>query len=151
MLNLVIKNTITFIRMPYYLCSGYNLKITYEDGTSEIIYIENTQTPNEVIEEKEFDYNIDLTWKLPDYIVATSTEDIIVFINGTEISSIYYNYNKLGNLISIDNLDVTKNDIVKMQYKCDKIIYEHNTHKKCKYEVFPIYKNSYKLGQHTKL
>ena len=151
MLNLVIKNSITFDRMPYYLCAGYNIKITYNNKTSETIYIENTPASNSVLEEKELEYNVDLTWKLPDNLIATNTNDIKVFINEIEIDTLYYNYNKASNLISIDNLDVTKNDIIKIQYECDKIIYEHNTHEKCKYEIFPVYRNNYKIGQHTKL
>ena len=151
MLNLVIKNTITFDRIPYYLCAGYNVKITYNDNTSETIYIKNTQTSNNVLEEKELEYNVDLTWRLPNNLIATSAADIKIFVNNTELDLLYYNYNKLDNLITIDNINVTKNDIIKVQYQCDKIIYEHNTHEKCKYEIFPVYKNNYKIGQDTKL
>ena len=151
MLNLVVNNTITFNRIPYYLCSGYNIKITYNDNASEIVYVENTQSSNPIKELQEFDYNVDLTWKLPSNVIATSATDIKVFINSVEIDTMYFNYNKLENLITIDGIDVTPNDIVKIEYNCDKILYEHNTTNLCSYKIYPIYKNNYKIGQHTKI
>lgn len=150
-MDLVIKNSITFDRIPYYLCKGYNLKITYDNGVIENLYIDNFKASTNIEVEKEYDYNPDLTWKLPNNVVASNATDIKVFINGAQIEALYYNYNKLKNLITIDGLNITKNDLIKIVYMCDKIVYEHNTHCKCKYEIFPVFRNNYKIGQHTKL
>lgn len=150
-LNLSIKNTITFNRIPYYLCKEYLLKIIYPDSVVDEIIIPNTQTSNPVIERKELEYNDSLTWKMPLNIIATNALDIVVLINNVEINSMYYNYNKTDRLLTINELKVTKNDIVEVEIKCDKISYEYYSDKKFVYKIYPIYTNNYSIGQHTKL
>lgn len=151
MLRLVNENVITFERLPYYLCEGYNLKITYSDGIEETIYIENTKASNFIKEKQELEYNSGLLWALPDDICATSAADIKVYINSVEISTNYYNYNISSRMMSIDSLDVTPNDTIEVEFDVDKIQYVHNSDKTCEYYVYPIFKNNYKIGQHTKL
>lgn len=151
MLKLVKENVITFERLPYYLCEGYNLEITYSDGIEETIYIENTKAANYIKERKELEYNVSLLWTLPDDIYAESAADIKVYINSVEISTNYYNYNISSRMMSIDSLNVIKNDVIEVEFDTDKMQYIHNSEKTCKYYVYPIFKNNYKIGQHTKL
>lgn len=151
MLKLVKENIITFERLPYYLCEGYNLKITYSDGIEETIYIQNTKAANFIKERKELEYNSELLWILPADICAVSAADIKVYINNVQINTNYYNYNKLGRMISVDSINITPNDIVEVEFDVDKIQYVHNSEKTCDYYVYPIFKNNYKIGQHTKL
>ena len=150
-LNLSVKNTITFNRIPYYLCKEYILKIIHSDSIEEEIKIPNTQTSNPVTEKKELEYNDSLTWRMPVNIIATNTLDIKVIINNVEIDSIYYNYNKADRLITISELDVTPNDTIEIEIKCDKISYEYFSTGKFSYRVYPIYSNNYTIGQHTKI
>ena len=151
MLKLVDENIITFERLPYYLCKGYNLNITYSDGIEETIYIENTKAANFIKERKELQYNSELLWILSGDICATSAVDIKVYINTIEINTNYYNYNKSSRMMSIDTLDITPNDIIEVEFDVDKMQYVHNSEKTCEYYVYPIFKNNYKIGQHTKL
>jgi hypothetical protein len=151
MLRLVNENVITFERLPYYLCEGYNLKITYSDGIEETIYIQNTKASNFIKEKQELEYNSGLLWTLPDDICATSAADIKVYINSVEISTNYYNYNISSRMMSIDSLDVTPNDTIEVEFDVDKMQYVHNSDRTCEYYVYPIFKNNYKIGQHTKL
>ncbi len=151
MLKLVNENIITFERLPYYLCEGYNLKITYGDGIEETIYIENTKSANYIKEKKELDYNEELLWTLPDDICAENAAEIKVYVNNVEISTNYYNYNISSRMMSIDGLNVTANDTIEVEFDADKIQYSHSSEKTCTYYVYPIFKNNYKIGQHTKL
>lgn len=151
MIKLVEENIITFERLPYYLCEGYNLKITYSDGIEEIIYIENTKVANFIKEKKELQYNAELLWILPSDICAISAADIKVYINNVEINTNYYNYNISSRMISIDALDIIENDTIEVEFDVDKMQYIHNSEKTCEYYVYPIFKNNYKIGQHTKL
>lgn len=151
MLKLVKENIITFERLPYYLCEGYNLKITYSDDIEETIYIQNTKAANFIKETKELEYNSELLWILPADICAASAADIKVYINNVQITTNYYNYNKLGRMISVDAINITPNDVVEVEFDVDKIQYVHNSEKTCEYYVYPIFKNNYKIGQHTKL
>lgn len=151
MLKLVKENIITFERLSYYLCEGYNLKIIYDEGIEETIYIENTKASNFIKEKKELQYNSELLWILPSNICATSAADIKVYINNVELNTNYYDYNKASKMISINEVDVTKNDVIEVEFDTDKIQYIHNSEKTCKYYVYPVFKNNYKIGQHTKL
>lgn len=151
MLKLVKENIITFERLSYYLCEGYNLKIIYDEGIEEIIYIENTKAANFIKEKKELQYNSELLWILPSNICATSAVDIKVYINNVELNTNYYDYNKASRMISIHEIDLTKNDVIEVEFDTDKIQYIHNSEKTCKYYVYPVFKNNYKIGQHTKL
>ena len=151
MLKLVKENIITFERLSYYLCEGYNLKIIYDEGIEEIIYIKNTKAANFIKEKKELQYNSELLWILPSNIYATSAADIKVYINNVELNTNYYDYNKASRMISIHEIDLTKNDVIEVEFDTDKIQYIHNSEKTCKYYVYPVFKNNYKIGQHTKL
>lgn len=151
MLKLVKENIITFERLPYYLCEGYNLKIIYSDGIEEPIYIKNTKAANFIKERKELQYNPELLWTLSSDICATSTADMKVYINNVRISTNYYNYNISSRMMSIDSLNITQNDIIEVEFDVDKMLYVHNSERTCKYYVYPIFKNNYKIGQHTKL
>lgn len=151
MLKLVDENIITFERLPYYLCKGYNLNITYSDGIEETIYIENTKSANYIREKKELEYNAELLWTLPADIYAENASEIKVYVNNVEINTNYYNYNISSRMMSIDVLNITANDIVEVEFDEDKMQYIHSSEKTCAYYIYPIFRNNYKIGQHTKL
>lgn len=80
--------------------------------------------------------------------VATSNQDVKVYINNVKIDPIHYTYSaELDSLTIHCNLE--KSDLIEVEYLVDKMIYEHFTHNKCEYRIEPVYKYSHLLGRHT--
>lgn len=151
MLTLVKENIITFTRLPYSICKGYNL-ITIEDVNGNKVesreYIENPKVPLMVKERIELEYNPKLKWELPKYITTTSTDTLKVWINNVELDIESYTYSPTLKMLTI-NSDISKKDLIEVEYTVDRIEIRKNTQNDIQFKVYPVYNEGHKIGQHS--
>ena len=111
MLSLVNKNTLTWSRLPYAICSGYIVNaITMVDGVRTCVKlddVDNPKVPNLITEKKTLKYNSYRKWELPKDVVAGGSDDIKVFINNVQITTNSYTYNPNIRLLYLNNSCIT--------------------------------------------
>lgn len=151
MLTLVKENIITFTRLPYSICKGYNVIITEDVNGKEVVsreYIENPKVPLIVKERVELEYNAKLKWELPRYITTTSSDTLKVWVNNVELDIKSYTYSPSLRMLSI-NSDISEKDLIEAEYTVDRIEIIKNTQNDIQIKVYPVYNESHKIGQHS--
>lgn len=143
--------TITFTRIPNIECIGYEIYSHDENEETLITYIKNPRTNTNIFERKEYEYNEDLKFDLPDDVIAASSNDIKVYINNVEINISNYAYDDYKKRVEVYKDTVIENDLIEIEYKVDRIKYIHVTNKAFKYRVKPIYEKNFIIGQHSLL
>lgn len=151
---LVSRNTISFTRLPYNICTGYKIYAKeYVSGTiTEYLLdtIQNLKTTAMTVERKTFQYNLYKEWQLPEDATASTSQEAKVYINNVELDTTMYTYNPTFKTLKI-HCPITENDLIEAEYCVDRITYQHATPFPCEYKIVPIYRNSHTFGQHTLL
>lgn len=154
MLNIVTENIITFSRLSDVMCTGYKIitRETVAPGTiithEEII--DNPKAPNLIKERTELEYNSKQKWSLSDDIAATATDSLSVWVNNVLLNTNQYTYSPILKMLTIE-LELNYYDLIEVEYDVDRIEIKRNSMNPSTYEIIPILKESYKIGQHVVL
>lgn len=152
MLSIVTKNVITFTRLPYSTCSGYEIYAVETISGSEVTHlvekIDNIKVPNLIKEKKMLEYNSLQKWTLPKDVLALATDSIDVYINNVQTNTNHYTYSPSLRILTIHS-KLTANDLIEIEYNVDRIKLEYSSTGTTKYKVMPIFNESHKIGQHT--
>ena len=154
----LLNKKITFKRMDQRKVSSYQVYALYPDNTyssgirEELLdTINNTQSPNCDLTSIEYKYNINYTWKLPYDLYTDQDHKFKIYINGKILSSLYYQFNKYNNLLTIDqNLKVLEEtDIIRIDYYRDMISKSYILENDCTIKVIPVFNEDYVFGNHN--
>ncbi|MGL6104599.1 hypothetical protein, partial [Romboutsia sp.] len=135
---------------------GYELYAVDSDNTTgenlefKVDYIPNPKSPVYYNKKEILIYNENKIWEFKDKVLARTSSDVIVTINGVKLSIEKYTFVSNINTLNI-HTSLSNSDIIKVEYHVDKIEYIHNTIKNYKYSIVPIFKKEYSIGNHNKL
>lgn len=153
-----IKKTIRFPRLTSKNVLSYEIYTktvddTYNSGirTDLIDTIQNPIIPSPVKTEIELEYSNNATWNLPKNIYMDRDHDIIILVDGIQISKLYYTINKAAKIFTINTNQITINTDTKVSiiYYQDIIEKSYMVEQDCEIFVKPIIKDSYHYGQHN--
>ncbi len=162
LIDLDLRKTITFKRLPLKHVSGYKIYGEFKDSNytsgvrRELIEtIDNPPVPN--VKEKTIDlpYNQDATWKLPDDAYLDRDHSFYMRLtNGQlteQLGSMYLAFNRITKLITLDTVakDYNESSKVQLTYFQDLIARTYICNADCKILVVPIFVDSYTYGSHN--
>ena len=142
------ENTITFKRVSSRACTHYEVYGQLGDELVLIDTIINPKTPNLISEEKSLKYNDRKYWEINELVVAESSSDVVVFVNGVRLNTLQYTFSPKLNVLNI-HIDMCQNDTITIEYNVDKIQYKHSTDKEYKYRIVPIFDKTFVIGNHN--
>lgn len=149
---------IKFVRLPTNVCSGYNVYGVFKDpgyasGVRKELLDEivNPGVPSVEIVTILLKSTGDPTWTLPEEAFLDREHPFRLKVNNTYLSSMYYSYNKVNRLISIDTELVAWNygDKVELEYYRDVINTRYFVPEDCEIIVQPIFISSASIGEHN--
>lgn len=150
-IQLISKNIISFNRVKSKHCTKYEIYAIYENESKSNEYlldtIENPKTPTPHKKAINLEYNSKKKWELNDNIIAKSSSDIIVYINNTRLNTGEYTYSPYLKVLNV-HINLNEKCVIKIEYNVDTIEYTHDTSKRHKYRIVPVFK-SYNIGQHS--
>ena len=157
--KLVIQNTISFNRISPKYCIGYEIlacqNINGEDVTFKLDYIENPKTINPVKDFMYLEYTEDKEnlkeWNLPSETIINSANSVKLIINDEVVNTNFYSVSPKYKTIYIDQ-ELKEDDVIKVEYYLDIVVYTHNTTESFEYKIVPIYdkeKIKRNTGQHS--
>lgn len=150
--------TITFKRLTSKNIKAYEIYATYKDDkftsglrTELMDTIENPVIPNPVLIKIELPYNDNATWKLPDDAYLDRDHQFRLFLNDFILSSMYYSYNRITKLITLDTVakKYELGDKVHMEYYKDIITKTYVVEQDCTITIKPVFVESYTYGTHN--
>ena len=153
-----IKKTIRFPRLTSKNVLSYEIYTktiddTYNSGIriDLIDTIQNPSIPSPVKNQIELEYSNNATWNLPKNIYMDRDHDIIILVDGIQISKLYYTINKSAKIFTINTNQITINADAKISiiYYQDIIEKSYIVEQNCEIFVKPIIKDSYHYGQHN--
>ena len=154
----LLKKTITFRRLPRTACIEYEIYAEYEDQNepsgirSELIdTIPNPSEPSPVTKRIPLPRVMNPTWQLPDDAFYDRDHHFRLFQNGHALATLYYNYNRVTRLFTIDEhlLTYMNSDEMELEYYVDVIVKTYQFEENCKITVRPIFSHSYDYGDHN--
>lgn len=153
-----IKKTIRFPRLTSKNVLNYEIYTktiddTYSSGIriDLIDAIQNPNIPSPVKNQIDLEYSNNATWNLPKNIYMDRDHDIIILVDGIQISKLYYTINKAAKIFTINTNQITINTDTKVSiiYYQDIIEKSYMVEQDCEIFVKPIIKDSYHYGQHN--
>lgn len=153
-----IKKTIRFPRLTSKNVLNYEIYTktiddTYSSGIriDLIDTIQNPTIPSPVKNQIDLEYSNNATWNLPKNIYMDRDHDIIILVDGIQISKLYYTINKAAKIFTINTNQITINADTKISiiYYQDIIEKSYMVEQDCEIFVKPIIKDSYHYGQHN--
>jgi hypothetical protein len=153
-----IKKTIRFPRLTSKNVLSYEVYTktiddTYSSGIriDLIDTIQNPTIPSPVKNQIDLEYSNNATWNLPKNIYMDRDHDVIILVDGIQISKLYYTINKAAKIFTINTNKITINVDTKVSiiYYQDIIEKSYMVEQDCEIFVKPIIKDSYHYGQHN--
>lgn len=153
-----IKKTIRFPRLTSKNVLNYEIYTktiddTYSSGIriDLIDTIQNPNIPSPAKNQIDLEYSNNATWNLPKNIYMDRDHDIIILVDGIQISKLYYTINKAAKIFTINTNQITINTDTKVSiiYYQDIIEKSYMVEQDCEIFVKPIIKDSYHYGQHN--
>lgn len=153
-----IKKTIYFPRLSSKNVISYEIYTktiddTYDSGirTELIDTIPNPIIPSPVRGEMELEYSNNATWNLPKNIYMDKDHEIIILVDGIQISKLHYTINKTAKIFTINTnkVKIEPNTKVKIIYYKDIIEKSYMLENDCEFFVKPIIIDSYQYGMHN--
>lgn len=124
----IITKNYSFIRMPYTECDEYAIYVEYVDQDLRkqrefVKCIPNKPEPDIETRTVPLEYNIDLTWTLPDDVYMDKDHRIVLYKNGFMLNPFVYDYNRVSNMLTINQSmeAVEMGDEITMTYYRDVI------------------------------
>jgi hypothetical protein len=154
----MLEKTISFRRLTAKNVVAYEIYATYKDNNyssgvrNELLdTIKNPEFPQPVLTEIELQYNDNATWKLPDDALLDRDYHFKLYLNDFILSSMYYSYNRITKLITLDtNIQpYNVNDKLTMKYYKDIITKRYAFVEDCQLSVKPVFKDGYNYGDHN--
>ena len=154
----LLKKNISFRRLPRNACSMYEIYAEYEDATqasgvrTELIdTISNPSEPSPVIKRISLEHEKEPTWMLPDDAFYDRDHHFRLFQNGHALPTIYYNYNRVTKLFSLDEqiMPYQVSDEMELEYYVDVIEKSYQFEEGCKIIVRPVFSGNYDYGDHN--
>lgn len=153
-LNVTSKRKITFLRNNNSDIYAYLITVIETNNGVESKYslplILNPDKPNLLTKRVSIIVNDSVNVDVPKDIFVDTSHDIKLYINGSIVSTLIYEYNKTINQIKLHtplNLD----DAIELEYYRDEMVAYHDSNKLCRYVVSPIYSKTNNLGDHNLL
>lgn len=154
----LLKKSITFRRLTAKNVLRYEIYAIYQDSTyasgtrTELLdTIENPSTPMPYIKRIELEYNENATWELPHDAYLDRDHQFYLYLDGFQLSSMAYNFNRIRKLITLDTVmkhyDVTSK--LEMEYYQDLIKKDYMLEQDCAIKIKPIFTESYQYGFHN--
>lgn len=154
MLSIVTNTTVTFTRLSYNICSGYEIyaieKVAGADVTHLVETIDNPKVPNLVPERATLDWNARQRWELPRDVLALASDSINVYLNNVQVNTNNYTFSSEFRTLLI-HTKLGPNDLIEIEYNVDRIERHYPSVNNVRYKVIPIFNQSHKLGQHIVL
>lgn len=154
MLSIVTKTTVTFTRLSYSVCKGYEIYATETIGDEEVTHlveiIDNPKVPNLIKERRQLEYNERQRWELARDTLALASDSIDLYVNNIQLNTNHYTYSQNIKILSIHS-KISKNDLIEIEYNVDRVQREYPSTNEVKYKVIPIFNDSHKIGQHIVL
>ena len=146
-----LKKKISFLRMPSKDVIGYEVYEKIGTETKLIDTIENPVFPTPILKRIHFSYNENITWNVPEDIYLDRDHPIQMYLNGFIVNPIYYDYNRISKLITINKnlVTVNRNDIIELEYFSDIIIKEYMVENDCEIMIKPIFNDNCQFGTHN--
>lgn len=153
-----IKKTIRFPRLTSKNVLSYEIYTKTVDDTYNsgiridlIDTIQNPVIPSPAKNQIDLEYSNNATWNLPKNIYMDRDHDIIILVDGIQISKLYYTINKAAKIFTINTNQITINTDTKVSiiYYQDIIEKSYMVEQDCEIFVKPIIKDSYHYGQHN--
>lgn len=153
-----IKKTIRFPRLTSKNVLSYEIYTKTVDDTYNsgiridlIDTIQNPNIPSPAKNQIDLEYSNNATWNLPKNIYMDRDHDIIILVDGIQISKLYYTINKAAKIFTINTNQITINTDTKVSiiYYQDIIEKSYMVEQDCEIFVKPIIKDSYHYGQHN--
>lgn len=154
----VVRKNITFRRLSNKACSKYKIYRQYDDETSvsgtriELIdEIDNPSEPSIYTRRIPLEHSSDPTWSLPMDAFYDRNHHFRLFQNGHALSSIYYNYNRVNRLFTIDTqlIEYNVGDDIELEYFVDVIKRTYTFEKEFKILIKPVFSQEYMYGDHN--
>lgn len=142
------ENTITFRRVSSRACTHYEIYGQLGDDLILIDTIANPKTPNLISENECLEYNDRKYWEINEVVIAESSSDVTVLVNGVRLNTLQYTFSPKLNVLNI-HIDICQNDRITIEYNVDKIQFKHSTDKDYKYRVVPVFNNTFMVGNHN--
>lgn len=153
-----IKKTIRFPRLTSKNVLSYEIYTKTVDDTYNsgiridlIDTIQNPVIPSPAKNQIDLEYSNNATWNLPKNIYMDRDHDIIILVDGIQISKLYYTINKAAKIFTINTNKITINSDTKVKiiYYQDIIEKSYMIEQDCEIFVKPIIIDSYHYGQHN--
>lgn len=154
----LLKKTITFRRLPAKNVVGYKIWASYQDDSYEsgirtelLDEIQNPNVPETYVKRIELKYCTNATWKLPHDAYLDRDHQFRLYLNGFQLSSMAYAFNRVTKLITLDTVmkhyDV--NSKLEIEYYQDLIRKDYMVEEDCSIKVQPVFTESYTYGFHN--
>lgn len=145
------QSTITFKRIDTKACTHYQIYARGENIPEYLLdTIENPKTPSPYNRIKFLEYNKNKIWEFDEKVMAKTSSDVAVYVNNIRLNTGQYTFSSSLSTLNI-HINLKPKDSIKVEYKVDRLEYVHNTNKKHEYRVVPIFRNDYRLGDHSYL
>lgn len=154
----VIRKDITFRRLSNKACTKYEIYAQYEDETAingirieKIDEFDNPSEPTIYTRRIPLEHVKDPTWTLPLDAFYDRNHHFRLFQNNHALSSIYYNYNRINRLFTLDTQLVEYNvsDDMELEYFVDVIKKTYTSDKEFKIIIKPTFSQEYMYGDHN--
>lgn len=153
-IKLTTKNTISFKRVNTSSCTHYEIYATCKGSEKNVEFlldtVENPKMQSPFRKSKVLDYNEAMIWEMNEEIIAKTSIDVNVYINELKLTTIQYTFNPKNRILNI-HIKANPNDNIKIEYNVDRLSYVHNSDIECTYRIVPIFKDGYRLGEHSLL
>lgn len=164
------KKIVRFKRLPNKHIAGYMIYGIFKDNNYEsgkrqesllkdsdgndVMYINPrypVKNPEQNFKEIELEYNKNVTWTLPDDAFYGRDYKFQIFINGALLPTLFYDYNKLTRVFTINTTlkEIDPNDTITLKYWRDYIVLEFDINEECDILVKPVFRPGYDYGYHN--
>lgn len=154
----MIKKKITFLKLSSKFCSSYKIYATFKDDTyasgtrTELIdEFANPVEDNPVLITKSLDKVQEPTWKLPEDAFLDKDHWFYLYQNDFIIHNIFYSYNRVTRLITLDTTlkPYSIDDNMTIKYYRNVITREYSFEEECEINVTPVFTDSSVFGNHN--
>ena len=154
----ILRKNIQFRRLPTKACSYYEVYAEYKDANSSsgkrlelLDKFQNPIEPSLVLRRITLSPEKEPTWRLPEDIFMDRTHKFRIFLNGFALPSLYYNYNRVTKLVSIDTSlqAYVPSDTVELEYYLDVITRSYAMEENCRIIIRPVFSQDYGYGDHN--
>lgn len=154
----MIKKKISFLKLSDRFCSSYKIYAVFKDDeyasgtrTELVDEFENPKEDTPVLITKELDKVQEPTWKLPEDAYLDQDHPFYLYQNDFIINTIFYSYNRVTRLITLDTTlkPYSINDDMKIKYYKNIITREYSFEEDCDINIVPIFTDSSVFGNHN--